>query len=193
MTYDPREHSARCDECPLRGTIVVPPEGDENAGYVIVSDAPGMADVTHERPFMGASGAKLTEVLSRAGLTRASAWLTSALLCRPEVPGESGARRYDLKLYLAWLRKENVRRKKEARANKTTPDLLVSPFECCYPRLRGELHRAERAAKAKGQVNGAVVVPVGNFALGSVMGNPGQAQGIMKWRGSVIPTDPQDL
>lgn len=231
MAYDPREHSADCDRCPLRGRVVVPPEGNVDAGMVIVGEGPGMNEVAHERPFIGPSGAKLVELLAKVGLRRADVWITNAVLCRAEVPGETGPRRYDVKLYLAWLRKENVRRKKEAKAARAMwhtamvnenrrlaalagvklkkvdlyvpppgfpppppePDLLATPFECCFPRLRGELHRAERAAKAKGQPNGAVIMPMGNFAMGSVMGHPSHPQGILKWRGSVIPFDVQEL
>lgn len=192
-TYDPRAHSAQCDRCPLRGRPFVPPAGNPASGFVLVGDSPSMSDVTHGRPFTEAAGVKLAEVLAKAGKARAEVWTTNAILCRPEVPGETGTRRYDVALYLAWLRKENARRKKEARLTQREPELLASPFECCFPRLRGELHRAERAAKAQGWPNGAVVVPLGSFALGAVQGQPGKPASIMKWRGSVIPFDLQEL
>lgn len=96
--------------------------------------------------------------------------------CRPEVPGEIGKKRYDVKAYMAWLRKENIQRKRNKH------ELLESPFDCCWPRLRRELYAAERHAQRRGAPNGVVVQPMGNFALKRLTG----AQGIMKYRGSVM-------
>lgn len=179
--YDPKACGARCDACPLSGQPVVPPAGPLTlADMAIVGEAPGMNEVKFKKPFVGASGVKLDEILWNAGMRRQSVWITNGLLCRPEVPGELGKKRYDVKLYMAWLRKENARRKKAKEAP------LESPFACCAPRLYLELQTLDAGCRSRGRPNGVVVVPMGNFALGTLSGKPGSHKGILKWRGSVI-------
>lgn len=183
--YDPVAAGALCDRCPLRGSVVVPPSGRGDADVVIVGEAPGFNEVKQGKPFVGASGVKLADLLLETQFkTRDSLFITNTLLCRPEVPGVEGKERYNVKRYIAWLRKENMRRKK------VSEPLLESPFTCCAPRLYRELERAEWYARVRNCPNGAVVIPLGNFALGAIVqGQPGKAQGIMKYRGSVIPLD----
>lgn len=187
MTYDPRKFGARCDECPLRGKPVVRTEGD--APIVIVGDAPGRAEEQNQRPFTGPAGVKLNELLRKAGLPgRDSLMLTNALLCRPEIPTELGKKRYDVKAYIAWLRKENVRRAKE----ESPAPPMQNPFDCCAPRLKHDLQRAEllaQEAHAENESqfpNGAVVFPVGNFALAQTFGVEKRGLSVAKYRGSVL-------
>jgi hypothetical protein len=190
MPYDPKAHGARCDECPLKGSRVVVPEGD--SPIVIVGDSPGKAESEQGRPFAGPAGFKLNELLRKAGLPgRDGLHLTNALLCRPEIPDQYGKKRYDVKGYLAWLRKENVRRKKEDHAPP-----LNNPFDCCAPRLKRELREAEKLAQEAHAENpsqfptGAIVFPVGNFALAQTMGVEKRGSSVMKYRGSVIRVEP---
>jgi DNA polymerase len=205
-----------CDFCPLAGSRVVPPEGPESAAFVIVGESPGKQEDERRQPFVGPSGKLLNEILWKAGLRREAVWITNTILCRPKVPGVTGKKQFDMKAYMAWVRKENVARQKKAkeeaklraeriRAAKRAalglaPDAKVSltaeereqakvawenvssPIECCAPRLRHELLRAEDAAKAAGWPNGAVVLPTGNFALKATTGK----DGVMKRRGSPV-------
>jgi len=105
--------------------------------------------------------------------------------CLPTTPGAPRLKEHDRKTYLAYLRKMNAARKKQAKLEKKEYVPLPSPWDCCVTRLHGELWRAEATARARGDPNGVVIVPVGNFALKSVTGH----EGIMKWRGSPIPID----
>lgn len=180
--YDPEAAGAHCEVCPLNGCRVVPPKGPPDADFVVVGEGPGMNEERRGEPFIGPSGVMLTDILEKVGVNRRRVFLTNALLCRADTPGVSGSKRYDLKTYLAWLRKENQARRKKARKEKTLPDLLHNPLECCKPRLWRELQWFENRAKALGQPNGALVVPVGNFAAWAVVGK----LGIMKLRGSPI-------
>lgn len=197
MTYDPQACGARCDLCPLRGEQVVPPEGNQHARLAIVNEAPGAYELKFDKQFIGPHGAKLNELLYKAGLARNQVWLTSAILCRAEVPDKDGRRRFDLKEYMAWLRRENVKIKRQNKVARTAaykagepipidiPE-RYSPFECCAPRLYGELQALDTQAFANGAPNGVVAVPLGSFALGMLTTRPGAAQSIMKYRGSVI-------
>lgn len=188
MTYDPRSSGARCDACPLAGKRVVPPEG--HGPIVIVGENPGKMEEQGGRPFIGPAGVKLNELLRKAGLPpREELRLTNAILCRPEIPDEFGKKRYDTKAFIAWLRKQNVQRKKLGQLP------LLNPFECCSHRLKQELQQAEREARAahrrdKTQFpNGAIVFPVGNFALAVITEIEKRGVSVMKYRGSVIPLD----
>jgi uracil-DNA glycosylase len=188
--YDPRAHGALCDECPLKGKQVVPPEGD--SCIVIIGDAPGKADEQAKKIYSGATGMKLNELLRRAGLPpRNQLLLTNAVLCRPEVPDEYGRKRFDLRNFMAWVRKQNVARKKEGHPP------MKTPFDCCKPRLKAELKRAEFMAREAHKrdssqfPNGAVVMPTGNFALAELMGVQKRAMKVLNYRGSVMSPSPE--
>lgn len=185
MPYEPEQHGAMCSLCPLAGKRFVPPEGPPNAGFVFVGEGPGANEEARQQPFIGASGRELNDMLRIVGLDRSEVWVTNTLLCRAEVPDGSieGAKRFELKTYVAWLRKENRKRLAVAKESKSMPELLTSPFDCCRVRLLAELRRAEANARRMGWVNGAVVMPLGNFAAEAVLGR----QGIMKMRGSPVP------
>lgn len=176
MSFNPRILGARCDDCPLNGAQPVMPTGPEDAPIVFVGEAPGKWEVMKGRSFVGPSGAKLDELLYLAGYRRDEVRVTHAILCRTEAPGEVGKARFDVKKYMAWLRRENVLRKKAKH------ELLESPFDCCWPRLRRELWAADRHARNRGAPNGAVIMPLGNFALKQLAG----VSSIMKYRGSVM-------
>lgn len=148
----------------------------------------------------GAAGVKLDEALYMAQLKQGDLFeVTYAILCRPEVPNAEGRKRFDLKNWLAWWRKENVARNRAAKAfAKQYPGTrlaesvrpLENPFSCCKPRLDAELARGEQYAASLGKQ--LVVMPMGSFALGVLHNKPGKSLGIMKYRGSVI-TDDQRL
>lgn len=191
MSYDPIAAGCACQYCPLQGRTVVPPEGNSDALMAFVGETPGFQEEKQERPFIGPSGQKLEELLYHIGLNRRQIWITNVILCRPEVPGLEGKKKYDFPTYLAWIRLQNAQRRREAmteaKAQKKhlhdipwTP--MASPVDCCSLRLGSELAVLERAAMKRGQPNGAVVVPMGNFALEAITGR----KGIMKYRGSVL-------
>lgn len=204
--YDPRAWGARCDRCPLRaqGAEPVPPLFADSISVanikpiVLVADAPSANEVRAKGYVVGAASVKLDEILWSAQSGRVMAReqiavTTAALLCRPEVPGAEGKKRYDIKAWLAWWRKENVARRKSAKDfQQAYPDQpltesvlpMENPFECCAPRLEAEIAYVESYAEKRGQT--AVVMPMGNYALGAVHGKYGSPMSIMKYRGSVI-------
>lgn len=178
MPYDPILAGADCFSCPLRGQTVVPPEGNMYARIAIVGEAPGANEEISGRPFIGASGRLLDEILKAVGVERSEVWITNALLCRSEVPDMKGTKRFDLPTYLAWIRAQNKQRKKLHQPE------IKSPLTCCKPRLMWELKTLDERAIAAGAPNGLSVIPVGNFGLEATTGK----KGITKWRGS--PIDP---
>lgn len=181
-SYDPIAAGALCNECPLRGSRVVPPEGPGDADLVIVGEGPGAQEVKHLKPFIGPSGMVLDEILYAIGLPRRRVWISNTLLCRAEVPHLEGKKKFELKTYLAYLRVYNMKEKKQAKIEGREPKLLANPIDCCTVRLWSELWHFEQVALKRGRPNGAVIIPCGNYAAQAVTGK----LGIMRLRGSPI-------
>lgn len=65
------------------GTTYVPSEGDPSSNLWIIGEAPGQSEEYLHRPFVGDSGEKLEQVLSRHGYNRKDAFLTNLCHYRP--------------------------------------------------------------------------------------------------------------
>ncbi len=79
------EEVAQCTRCLLhRGrTKTVPGEGPENAEIMFVGEAPGFHEDQQGRPFVGAAGKFLEELLESIGLTRKDVFIANVIKCRP--------------------------------------------------------------------------------------------------------------
>lgn len=73
-----------CTNCPLRGSKIVPPEGNPRARIAIVGEGPGHQEEMVGAPFQGPSGALLNRLLSQAGISRSEVWITNTSLCKPK-------------------------------------------------------------------------------------------------------------
>lgn len=76
---------AACRQCYLceGRTNVVPGFGNPEARVMLVGEAPGKNEDLQGRPFVGAAGKYLTELLGYAGLTREEVFIGNVLKCRP--------------------------------------------------------------------------------------------------------------
>lgn len=72
----------RCDLYRTR-TNAVPGEGPSNADVMLVGEAPGYWEDQKGRPFVGAAGKFLNELLGTAGLKREDVFIGNILKCRP--------------------------------------------------------------------------------------------------------------
>lgn len=74
-----------CERCPLSEsrTQVVFGAGNANADLMFVGEAPGAEEDRQGLPFVGRSGALLTELLGRAGIAREDVFIANTLKCRP--------------------------------------------------------------------------------------------------------------
>lgn len=74
-----------CRDCVLskNRTKVVPGEGPDNAEVLFVGEAPGWHEDQQGRPFVGAAGKYLDELLSLIGLKRESVYIANVIKCRP--------------------------------------------------------------------------------------------------------------
>lgn len=76
---------AGCHKCGLAHsrTNVVPGEGNPNAGFVVVGEAPGATEDETGRPFVGRAGQKLNDILKAIGFAREDVFIMNVLKCRP--------------------------------------------------------------------------------------------------------------
>jgi uracil-DNA glycosylase len=74
-----------CPRCELARTRTkaVPGEGDPNAQVMLIGEGPGWHEDQQGRPFVGAAGKFLNELLAIAELDRESVFITNVVKCRP--------------------------------------------------------------------------------------------------------------
>jgi uracil-DNA glycosylase family 4 len=74
-----------CTRCPLYETAkhAVPGEGDPNADFMCVGEAPGANEDETGRPFVGQAGSLLTKILAAIDLTREQVFIANVLKHRP--------------------------------------------------------------------------------------------------------------
>lgn len=76
---------ARCRDCPLyEGTTnPVPGEGSATADIMCIGEGPGFYEDRQGRPFVGASGKFLDQLLASVGLDRSKVFITNVVKHRP--------------------------------------------------------------------------------------------------------------
>ncbi|MEM1509426.1 MAG: type-4 uracil-DNA glycosylase [Thermofilaceae archaeon] len=79
------EEVRRCTRCPLQAyrTHAVPGEGDPCTNVMLVGEAPGFNEDLQGKPFVGAAGNLLNDLLKVAGLSRQKVFITNVVKCRP--------------------------------------------------------------------------------------------------------------
>jgi uracil-DNA glycosylase family 4 len=76
---------AKCTRCLLHQgrTRAVPGEGPENAAIMFIGEAPGFHEDQQGRPFVGAAGRFLEELLASIELKRTDVYIANVIKCRP--------------------------------------------------------------------------------------------------------------
>src|ERR687883_232392 len=74
-----------CQRCKLSRTrtVAVPGEGNPDAEIFFIGEGPGFHEDQQGRPFVGAAGQLLTEMLRLVGLRREEVFITNVVRCRP--------------------------------------------------------------------------------------------------------------
>ncbi len=74
-----------CTKCELYRSRkeAVPGEGPAHAEIMFIGEGPGFHENEQGRPFVGAAGQFLDQLLAQAGVTRADVWITNVVKCRP--------------------------------------------------------------------------------------------------------------
>jgi len=75
-----------CVQCPLHAsrTHAVPGDGSPSARVMLIGEAPGREEDQRGRPFVGAAGRFLDQVLAGSGVDRGDLFITNTVKCRPE-------------------------------------------------------------------------------------------------------------
>ncbi len=76
---------ANCTDCKLHQgrKLAVPGEGPPDAELMFVGEGPGFHENEQGRPFVGAAGNFLEELLGAIGLSREQVFITNIVKCRP--------------------------------------------------------------------------------------------------------------
>ena len=76
---------AACRKCELYHSrkLAVPGEGPANSDIMFIGEGPGFHENEQGRPFVGAAGNFLNELLQAAGMSRAQVWIGNVVKCRP--------------------------------------------------------------------------------------------------------------
>ncbi len=74
-----------CTNCALHESRkkAVPGEGPADAEIMFIGEGPGFHENEQGRPFVGAAGKFLDQLLAQAGVTRADVWISNVVKCRP--------------------------------------------------------------------------------------------------------------
>lgn len=105
----------RCPELVESRSRIVNGTGDPDAAILFVGEGPGAQEDQEGEPFVGRSGAVLTEALRDRGLEREDVRITNCVRCRP--PENRDPRKTEL---------ENCRQYLEAEIDQVDPDLIVT-------------------------------------------------------------------
>ncbi|MCK5585819.1 uracil-DNA glycosylase [Candidatus Bipolaricaulota bacterium] len=89
---------ASCQACELaqQRNKVVPGEGADDADLLFIGEAPGFNEDQQGKPFVGAAGSFLDQLLASIGLSRGDVYIANVIKCQPAgnrdpLPGEIAA------------------------------------------------------------------------------------------------------
>jgi uracil-DNA glycosylase len=92
-----------CTRCPLHTSRVkaVPGEGPKSAEIMLIGEGPGFHENQSGRPFVGAAGEFLNELLQTIGLKREDVFICNVVKCRP--PGNRDPEPAEIEACRAYL------------------------------------------------------------------------------------------
>lgn len=95
-----------CKKCPLYKTRTFPVigEGSFKAEIMFIGEAPGANEDRTGRPFCGAAGEVLDELLASAGIKREEVYISNILKCRP--PGNRSPKAEEIKACTPYLERQ---------------------------------------------------------------------------------------
>jgi uracil-DNA glycosylase len=131
-----------CTACGLHATAknAVPGEGNPNAGFVCVGEAPGQTEDETGRPFVGAAGQLLTKILAAINLTREEVFICNVLKHRP--PGNRNPAPEEITACSPFLlRQLEVLRPRVILALGTFASQTLLQTTTPIGKLRGQVHR----------------------------------------------------
>jgi len=144
---------ASCTKCPELATtrthtVAGDPPGPRWSGVVLVGEAPGADEDRLGRPFIGASGRLLDDVLAQVGLPRDRVAVVNVLRCRP--PANRPPKAAEVKACRPWL---------EAQLAHTQPKIIVTLGTTALQWFLGRQARIGAARQLEHEALGAVLIP----------------------------------
>ena len=97
---------ADCTACKLHLSrkLAVPGEGPADAELMFIGEGPGFHENEQGRPFVGAAGNFLEELLASIGLTREQVFITNIVKCRP--PGNRDPQTAEIEACSGYLERQ---------------------------------------------------------------------------------------
>jgi DNA polymerase len=132
---------ASCTRCPLYSTATnpVPGEGNPNADFVCVGEAPGQSEDEQGRPFVGAAGQLLTKILDAIKFSRDDVFICNVLKHRP--PGNRDPQPNEVRACTPYLlRQLDLIKPKVILALGSFAARTLLGTEQSIGRLRGKVH-----------------------------------------------------
>jgi DNA polymerase len=136
------QHVASCTRCPLYATATnpVPGEGNPNADFMCVGEAPGATEDQTGRPFVGAAGQLLTKILAAIDFKREDVYICNVLKHRP--PGNRNPLPDEVKACSPYLiRQIELIQPKVILALGTFAAQTLLNTTLSIGKLRGQVHR----------------------------------------------------
>jgi uracil-DNA glycosylase family 4 len=133
---------AHCRRCSLYETALnpVPGEGDPNADFMVVGEAPGATEDETGRPFVGAAGKLLTQILEAIKLRREDVFICNVLKHRP--PGNRNPEPNEVRACSPYLiRQIELIRPKVILALGTFSAQTLLDCKTPIGKLRGQIHQ----------------------------------------------------
>src|SRR4051812_2372512 len=95
-----------CTRCPLHEgrTLAVPGEGNPETEVVFVGEGPGYNEDQQGRPFVGAAGTLLNELMKQIGWKRPDVFITNVVKCRP--PGNRDPEPFEIETCAPFLKRQ---------------------------------------------------------------------------------------
>jgi DNA polymerase len=135
-------HVAACTRCTLHSTATnpVPGEGNSDADFMCVGEAPGATEDETGRPFVGAAGQLLTKILAAIELRREDVYICNVLKHRP--PGNRNPRPEEVAACSPYLiRQIELIRPKVILALGTFAAQTLLDTKLSIGKLRSQIHR----------------------------------------------------
>lgn len=96
-------HCPRCDLSQSRTNVVVG-SGPVDARLLFLGEAPGRNEDKQGKPFVGAAGRVLNQLLESAGINRETVYITNVVKCRP--PENRVPEKHEVEACSVYLRKQ---------------------------------------------------------------------------------------
>ncbi len=146
-----REETEKCCLCPLAETRnrVVFGSGNENAGIMLIGEAPGANEDRGGLPFIGQAGRLLDETLEEVGLLRSDLYIANVLKCRP--PKNRNPRQNEIGLCRPWL---------DRQIDLIDPAIIVPMGNFALKLLGGKTMTIGKARGVKFEYEGRQVLPI---------------------------------